>query len=69
MVEKITKTDVPNPPSKTAIFRAAGPSFSATVNAVSLNPIVTAAGEGSILLNMGRYYNTTMHHYWDMLVK
>ncbi len=21
------------------------------------------------LLKMGRYYNTTMHHYWDMLVK
>ncbi len=21
------------------------------------------------LLKMGRYYNTTMRHYWDMLVK
>ncbi len=21
------------------------------------------------LLTMGRYYNTTMRHYWDMLVK
>ncbi len=21
------------------------------------------------LLNMGRYYNTTIRHYWDMLVK
>ncbi len=21
------------------------------------------------LLKMGRYYNTTMHYYWDMLVK
>ncbi len=24
---------------------------------------------GYTLLKMGRYYNTTMHHYWDMLVK
>ncbi len=47
MVEKFTKTDVPNPPSKTVTFRAAGPSFSATVNAVSLNPILTTAGERS----------------------
>ncbi len=22
-----------------------------------------------VLLKMGRYYNTTTHHYWDTLVK
>ncbi len=26
-------------------------------------------GQVSILLKMGRYYNTTMCHYWDMSVK
>ncbi len=25
--------------------------------------------ENGTLLKMGRYYNTTMRHYWDMLVK
>ncbi len=38
-----------------------------------LGPTAEICGEmfimTSALLKMGRYYNTTMCHYWDMLVK
>ncbi len=41
---------------------------------VSFNPLTTVHVLNSgvsfnTLLKMGRYYNTTMCHYWDMLVK
>ncbi len=53
-------------PATTATERAWGDE----VPSVSQSTLLPTRGiPNSTLLKMGRYYNTTMCHYWDMLVK